>query len=553
MAQPRGLLESSVDRIIAWLLDFPPERCTYTTQDMRIPVSEGLSRIELAADLLKPASKPLGTILIISPYGRHFPIALQARIHAARGYQVLMVSCRGTFGSGGEFDAFRTDVEDGKAVVEWMRQQPWYTGTFATIGGSYLGYVQWALLCDPPDDLVAAIPVVGPHDFARACWGTGALNLDIVRWADNIAHQEEPFSIWKALKSRWSPRNIDTVFDSVPFARNIRSHIGEGLPWLDDILAKPDISDPYYTPMRLERALERTNIPVLIMGGWYDTFITFTMEQYIRLKDRGCDVSLTVGPWTHMKSATASKVHRQGFEFIEEHLGRQSVAKRKAVEYFVTGAEVWRQISTFPPSTTPCTFYLQDGSRLMSEPDSTSSGSSSFKFDPRNPTPSIGGNGLLTGGIVDDSALAARDDVLVFDSTPLEDDVEICGQPIVTLAHATERPFADIFVRISEVDERGKSHNVTETFKRLDPTRDSDVALNLALNYCSHRFARGKRIRVVIAGGCWPQYVRNHGVENSDNNGSEMHPVEHTVHHKTVRSSKVTFPVVTGVETKGQQ
>jgi putative CocE/NonD family hydrolase len=553
MAQPRGFVGSSVDRIIAWLLGFPPQRCNYTTQGMRIPVSEGLSRIELAADLLQPTSKPLGTILIISPYGRRFPIALQARIHAARGYEVLMVSSRGTFGSGGEFDAFRTEVTDGKAVVEWMREQPWYTGTFATIGGSYLGYVQWALLCDPPEDMVAAVPVVSPHDFSLACWSTGALNLDIVRWAENIAHQEEPFSIWKALKSRWSPHNIDTVFDSVPFARNIRSHIGERHLWLDDILTKPDISDSYYTPMRLERALERTNIPVLIMGGWYDTFIPFTMMQYTRLQERGCNVSLTVGPWTHMKSATASKMHRQGFDFIEEHLGGQVVAKRATiVEYFVTGAKEWKNVSVFPPSTTPYTFFLQEGGSLTSEAVSTFSGTSSFIFDPRNPTPSIGGNGLLTGGSVDDSALAKREDVLVFDSAPLEDDLEICGQPVVKLAHATDRPFADIFVRVSEVDEKGRSHNVTEIFKRLDPTRD-DVELDLGLNYCSHRFVRGKRIRVIIAGGCWPQYTRNHGVENRDNNGSEMHPVGHTVYHNAGQYSKVAFPVVTGFEGKGKQ
>jgi putative CocE/NonD family hydrolase len=198
-------------------------------------------------------------------------------LYAVRGYRVLTVSSRGTFGSGGEFDALRTEVVDGKAIVEWMRNYPWYTGTFATSGGSYMGYVQWALLCDPPEDLVAAVPTVSPHDFARCCWGTGALNLDIVRWADNIAQQEEPFSFWKILKSRWSSRTVDDALNTVPFAQNVRSYVGEGYPWLDEILTKSDMSDPYYTPMRLDRALERTNIPVFIISGWYDIFLTFSM------------------------------------------------------------------------------------------------------------------------------------------------------------------------------------------------------------------------------------------------------------------------------------
>jgi predicted acyl esterase len=179
---PRGVFSRLPDRMLAWLIGFPPERCNYTTQSLRIPISDGLLRIELAADLLQPSLngtlKPLGTILFSSPYGRGLPIAITPRAYAARGYQVLVVSSRGTFGSGGEFDPFRTEVQDGKGVVEWMRNQSWYTGTFATCGGSYLGYVQWALLCDPPKDLIAAVPAVSPHNFARSWLGTGANVLD---------------------------------------------------------------------------------------------------------------------------------------------------------------------------------------------------------------------------------------------------------------------------------------------------------------------------------------------------------------------------------------
>jgi putative CocE/NonD family hydrolase len=196
---PRGLFSRLLDRLLAWLIGLPPERCNFTTQALRIPVSDGLLRIELAADLLRPSAtditKPLGTILVRSPYGRGIAIAFTPRAYAARGYQVLVVSSRGTFGSGGEFDPFRTEVQDGKGVVEWMRKQSWYTGTFATCGASYLGYVQWALLYDPPKDLVAAVPGVSPHNFARVCWGTGAMDLDIIRWADRIAHQEAVFPL----------------------------------------------------------------------------------------------------------------------------------------------------------------------------------------------------------------------------------------------------------------------------------------------------------------------------------------------------------------------
>jgi putative CocE/NonD family hydrolase len=550
LGQPvsRGLLGCFFDRIVSWLLGFPPERCTYTTQSVRIPISNGLSRIELAASLLQPsyfnAAKPLGTVLFRSPYGRGLPIGITPRAYAARGYQVLLVCSRGTFGSGGEFDAFRDEVQDGKGVVEWMRQQPWYTGTFATCGGSYLGYVQWALLYDPPQDLVAAVPCVSPHNFARVFWDTGALNLDILKWADLIAHQEEPFSLWQTLTSSRS-RRFKAVIEGVPLAPGIDSYFGVKTPWLNNVLAKPDLSEPYYKPMQLEQALERTDIPVLIITGWYDIFFEQAMEQYIRLKERGCNVALTVGPWAHIKSGLVARMHRQGFDWIEDHLGGCTEAKRTdTVQYFVTGAQEWRNISAYPPRTVPSTFYLHEGGKLKDELASIDFACSTFMFDPQKPTPTFGGNGLLTGGSTNDSALARRGDVLVFDTAPLEEDIEFCGKPTIHLAHSTNNAFADVFVRISEVDKKGRSHNITEVFQRLDPKRNAVAELNLDLIHCAHRFLRGRRIRVIVAGGNFPQYARNLGLENADDRSSEMCAVQHTIHHDVLHMSRIMFPVV---------
>jgi putative CocE/NonD family hydrolase len=544
----RGLLGSLFDRGISWLLGFPPERCNYTTQSLRIPISDGLLRVELLANLFQPVftngMKPLGTVLVRSPYGRGVPIGISARAHAARGYQVLLVSSRGTFGSGGEFNPFHTEAQDGKGVIDWMRKQPWYTGKFATTGGSYLGFVQWALLSDPPGDLVAAVPGVCPHNYASMIWDTGALDLDIVRWADMVAHQEEPFLSWKTLTSSRS-RRFKATIESDALAKSTQDYFQGEAPWLETILRKSDLLDPYYTPGRFEQALERADIPILIITGWNDLFLEQSMRQYIRLRERGCNVALTVGPWSHIKSGFATKMSQQGFDWIDEHLGGQTVTKRtSAVQYFVTGAKEWKDVPAYPPPTTPSTYYLSAGGRLANEPTFTTSTYSSFTFDPREPTPTMGGNGLLAYGSVNDSALAKRSDVLVFDSAPLEKDLEFCGKPTIVLAHSTSTPFADVFVRISEVDKNGKSHNITETYKRLDPKRDATAEVMLALNHSSHRFFKGKMIRILVAGGNFPQYAKNHGVENADYQGSEMCAVEHTLHHDKDRVSKVTFPVV---------
>src|SRR5512143_1815412 len=77
------------------------------------------------------------------------------QLFAERGFQVFIQSCRGTFGSGGEFNAFRNERSDGLATLAWLKKQPWFTGELALAGPSYLGLVQWAVAADAGPELKA--------------------------------------------------------------------------------------------------------------------------------------------------------------------------------------------------------------------------------------------------------------------------------------------------------------------------------------------------------------------------------------------------------------
>lgn len=130
------------------LLRLPEATTRYTVTPVRIPMRDG---VDLRADHYAPAGPPAGTLLVRGPYGRGFPFALvYGALYAARGYHVVVQSVRGTFGSGGVFEPMIHEAADGADTVAWLRHQPWFTGRFATIGLSYLGFTQWALLQDPP-------------------------------------------------------------------------------------------------------------------------------------------------------------------------------------------------------------------------------------------------------------------------------------------------------------------------------------------------------------------------------------------------------------------
>ncbi|GLA78604.1 hypothetical protein CBS63078_10861 [Aspergillus niger] len=249
MRTKRGFISALVDRLATRQLGFSPETCSYTVQAVRIPVSDEPEQFELAADLYLPVlakdENPAGTILIRCPYDRGLIFALlSARPHAARDYQCLLVSCRGTFGSGGKFDPWRHEEEDRRTIVEWMRKQDWYTGSFATLGGSYLGFVQWALLRNPPPDMVAAVIQCAPHDFSQQLWGTGSPALEWICWDENVARQEETGN-FQTLKKLNTPERVRPVWGQIPLAEGVEAHFKGRAPWLDFIVEHPDTSDPY--------------------------------------------------------------------------------------------------------------------------------------------------------------------------------------------------------------------------------------------------------------------------------------------------------------------
>ena len=205
------------DRALGRALRLPRRRpVTGCTEGCRFRCATGFSCAPTTTPL---TDRPLGTILVRGPYGRGFPFSLiYAQIYAARGYHVLLQSVRGTFGSGGQFVPMVHEADDAADTVVWLREQHWFTGAFGTIGLSYLGYTQWALLSDPPPELAAAVISVGPHDFHESSWGSGSFALnDFLGWSDMMGHQELR-SVRRLAYQFRSSRRLSGAVHGVPWA-----------------------------------------------------------------------------------------------------------------------------------------------------------------------------------------------------------------------------------------------------------------------------------------------------------------------------------------------
>jgi putative CocE/NonD family hydrolase len=495
-------------------------------------------------------AKPKGTILIRTPYGRGFPTsALNGRFYAARGYHVLIQSVRGTFGSGGMFRAMAQETDDGADTVAWLREQPWFDGRLATLGASYLGWTQWTLLQDPPPELLTSVIFVGPHDFREAVFGTGAFTLnDFLGWSDQIVHQEDG-GLRRVLSMVTAPRRLRAALGGLPLSEASDLVLRGRGPWYREWISHPDGDDPWWQPYRAGSALDRVDVPVLLVSGWQDLFVDQSLRQYEVLRARGVDVALTVGPWTHFELGTrgASTLTRETLPWLDQHMTGGPSSRTSPVRVYRTGEGQWHELAAWPPPSTPEAFQLHPDHTLslasvpVGVPDVE--GTVSFTYDPADPTPAVGGR-TLTGdpGVKDNRALESRPDVVTYTTDPLPTAVDVIGSPTVELSISVDEPHADVFVRLCDVDERGHSRNFADALRRLDSSiKPGEVQhLSLALDPCFHRLPAGHRLRLQVSGGAFPRFARNLGTSGTLVEGHALRSSVHTIH---CAGSRLVLPV----------
>jgi putative CocE/NonD family hydrolase len=541
---------AALGKMVSRSWSLPPQRNFVAVErNVQVPMSDGT--VLLADHYLPIISQPAATVLVRCPYGRGVPYSLlEAQLVAERGFHVLLQSCRGTFGSGGQFEPMRHEVSDGQDTVAWLRGQSWFDGRLATFGPSYLGFVQWALAMDPPPELVAAVVYVGPHDFSRTIYRNGAFDLyTSLSWSDLIVHQERVNPLTGMVRTATADRRLRPALDRAPVSAGARDLLGTGAPWFETWLKHPDRTDPFWAPLQCGAALERISVPTLLVGGWQDIFVEQTLEQYRALAARDVPTRMIVGPWTHVDSVTRSgPACAESLAWLDRYAGQQPEDPKPghSARIWVGGAREWREITDWPPvGTAPQRWYLgPDGTLATREPASGTD--VSFRYDPADPTPSVGGATLsLTAGVRDNRPVEQRPDVLVFSSEPLGEPVEIVGDVTAEVNVTRDNPNADLFVRLCDVDLRGRSRNVCDGIIRLTGADPLAGTVRVSLIGAAHRFGRGHRLRLQVAGGAHPRFARNPG------NGHLDAPAKDFVvtHYSIGNPSALVISQVTGKET----
>jgi putative CocE/NonD family hydrolase len=541
-------------RAIAAALRLPPAitRRVGVRRDVPIPTRDGVA---LLADVYAPGL-PGGspTVLVRTPYGRRGAMGLLGRLVAERGFHVVIQSCRGTFGSGGAFEPLLHEREDGMDTLEWLRRQPWYAGRFGTFGASYLGFVQWAIAADARDELGAMVAVVSASQTRESTYTGGAFALDtVLTWAELLGAQEQPWFSRQVELKRGQPR-LRAGLAHLPLAEADRIATGVSVPFFQEWLRHTEPGAAYWRQRGHDERISEVRAPVAMVTGWHDIFLPAQLADYRTLRETGAVPHLTIGPWTHGSVGLFAAALREGLAWLGAHLNGDRRALRHApVRVHVGGGGGWRDLDAWPPPASVQAWHLRPGGRLAPWPPIATSAPDRFRYDPADPTPSLGGPLLVANraGQVDNRAVEARPDVLVYTTDPLPSAIEALGPVDAVVYVRGELEHFDVFARLCDVDRRGRSWNVCDGLARVAPGRftagaDGVVEVWVRLWPTGYRFRSGHRIRVQISGGAHPRFARNPGTGEPLGTAVALRAGYQSVFHDAEHPSAILLPVVSG-------
>ncbi|XVQ13853.1 CocE/NonD family hydrolase [Spirillospora sp. CA-255316] len=525
-------------------------------RDLPVTMDDGVT---LLADRYVPVGvrRPPPTILVRTPYGRRGPAAvLNGLPFVPFGFQLLVQSARGTFGSGGEFDPLGSERDDGLATVRWLRDQPWFNGSFAAYGASYLGYSAWALAAGAGPELKAMSLQITASSFRDAAYVGGSFALEsTLSWTTLTHHQQQPFGMLTGpLMSR--RRAIRAARSGRPLSELDVLTGGAPMRFYQDLLAAHhDPGSAYWLKRDFSGTVGEVAAPVSLLGGWYDVFLPWQVKDYLALRAAGHRPYLTIGPWWHTDARHTLVSFRESLAWFRAHLlGDPSGLRANPVRVYLTGGREWRDYADWPPpGMRQERWHLHAGGGLGEDgPQDTPA--SRYRFEPTRPTPALGGPTLLgSSKPVDNRPLERRPDVLVFSSPVLKDDLDVVGPVAADLFIRSSREHTDFIVRLCDVAPDGTSLNVCEGGLRLSPDRpaaDKPVGtegvrrLAIDLWPTGHRFRRGHRVRVHVTSGAHPKVAANPGTGEPLATARASVPALQEVFHDPDRPSAILLPIV---------
>ncbi len=543
--------------------------------DVKIPMRDG---VLLSGDIYRPPGPgPNPTLLLRTIYDKQ-----EARYmnwtdpFVERGYTVVMQDCRGRHDSDGAWEPYIHESRDGYDTQEWIARQPWSNGQIGTFGISYLGFTQTlsALLRSP--HVKGLVPIASQQDNFEHFYVDGALQLHIAFFFINITGRTMKTQGTRLLD--WSQfyrrlpliSALDEIID-FPFYREIIRH-----PTYDDFWKRYGLRNRYH----------EVDVPAYFITGWYDNLVHQTFKLYsgwssqARSEETRRWTKLLVGPWSHQNIGSAEPfgcinfgagafmdLPQQQLRWFDQRLRglENGLDDEPPIRLFVMGENIWRQEHEWPLARTQFTpFYLHSGGRansffgdgFLSRRAAGSEPPDRYAYDPGDPVPTVGGPFMLLtqSGPRDRRPVEHREDVLVYTTEPLAEDLEVTGQITLKLYASSSAPDTDFTATLVDVHPDGRAVILAEGILRsryresvenptlIEPERIYEFPVQVWET--SNLFRAGHRIRLEVSSSNFPRFDRNLNTGHAPGMDAKMQVAQQTIYHDNERPSRLILPVI---------
>lgn len=542
--------------------------------DRRVPMRDGVT---LSADVYLPANAEEGerhaVILTRTPYLKaNTSILDSAKYFCEHGYALVAMDVRGRGDSDGDFTPYVHDGRDGYDAIEWCAAQTWSTGAVGTLGGSYLGRIQWLAALEQPPHLKAMVVLVPPSDpFVETPTGLPSpMHLCWLHYVSGHVLQPMESVDWAA------------VYDHLPLVTMDERAGRHNAHWRRDV--EHAQLDEYWDRICYQTRFERVNVPALHVSGWYDDEQIGTPMNFAGMVAHGATEEarksqrLLMGPWGHAVNTTSKlgevdfgsqaiiDLRGEELRWFDRWLkGQEDAAPEAPVCIFVMGENVWRDEREWPLDRTRWTpYYLHSagdansrfgGGSLSAAQPTGDEPRDSYRYDPARPVPFVSEpTSSQIGGPDDYAAIMRRDDVLVYVTEPLAEDTEVTGPVRMDLYAASSTPDTDFMAMLLDVHPSGFAQRLCDGMvrARFRDGMDKPALIEPGTIYhyvidcwnTSQVFKAGHRIALTLASSAFPKYDRNLNTGAPLGQTAEMAIADQRIYHDAEHPSAVILPIV---------
>ena len=547
----------------------------YIQLDVKVPMRDG---VRLSACIYRPDKEGRYPTLLVRTIYNNKQVSYLAwtRRFVEAGYAVVMQDCRGRYDSEGPWEPYIHEAEDGYDTQQWIGEQPWCDGNIGTFGISYVGFTQTLPAPFRSPYVKALVPIASQQDNFGHQYVDGALHL----------HVAMVFHIWIGRGLQTDARalmNATELYRRLPLVSAL-DDIAE-IPWYRGVISHYTY-DEFWKQYGLRDKYDQVDTPSYFITGWYDALVHEGFKQYMGWKAKArsegtrTTTRIMVGPWSHGGIGTAQSFGDVDFgqggavDMVDEQLRwydrrlrgiDNDIDDEPPVRIFVMGENVWRSENEWPLERTQYTsYYLSShgranslhGTGVLSSDRPEDVGQDGYSYDPENPVPTVGGPIMHVDyvGPHDRRPVERRDDVLVYTSAPLEQDLEVTGPVTTTLYASSSARDTDFTATLVDVHSDGRAINICEGLRRArfresieEPTLIEPGTVyeyTIDLWETSNVFKAGHRIRVEVSSSNFPRFDRNLNTGNRPGMDAEMRVADQTVHHGGEYASHITLPII---------